>query len=251
MNIAWNAEAYAQNFAFVPQHGTELIALLDKATAHTVLDLGCGNGVLTKRLSDEGFAVKGIDASDAQLQLARQHYPEISFCKGDATNFTLENPVDAVFSNAVLHWINREKHPEMLRCVCRALKTGGQFVFECGGFQNAAQIHTSLRQAFANRQLPYRFSCYFPTIGEYAPLLEQAGFQVTYAALFDRPTPLKGETGLADWIQMFIKEPFVGLSVDLQAEIVDETVEALRPSLYKNGIWIADYVRLRCKAIKK
>lgn len=77
------------------------------------------------------------------------------------------------------------------------------------------------------------------------------GFQVTYAALFDRPTPLKGETGLADWIQMFIKEPFVGLSVDLQAEIVDETVEALRPSLYKNGIWIADYVRLRCKAIKK
>lgn len=251
MNIAWNAEKYARDFAFVPQHGAELIGLLDKKTVHTVLDLGCGSGVLTKQLADEGFSVCGLDASDAQLALARRSYPALSFQKGDATDFTLAHPVDAVFSNAVFHWIDREQQPAMLACVSRALKKGGQLVFECGGYQNAVQIHGALRKAFRKRQLDYRFSCWFPTVGEYAVLLEQAGFKVVFATLFDRPTPLKGETGLEDWIRMFVKEPFEGLDDAMQAEIIREAVENLRPSLYQNGVWVADYVRLRCKAIKE
>lgn len=250
MNIQWDAKKYDRDFSFVPRHGAELISLLESQTAHTVLDLGCGNGTLTKALADEGFSVCGLDASEAQLELAKQSYPDISFVLGDATDFHLDAPVDAVFSNAVFHWIDRQKHPQMLACVYRALKEGGQFVFECGGYQNGYRIHRALRAAFEKRHLEYRFSCYFPTIGEYAALLEQAGFKVTYAALFDRPTPLKGETGLEDWIRMFLKEPFAGMNAALQTEIIDETVEVLRPTLFKNGEWIADYVRLRCKAIK-
>lgn len=107
------------------------------------------------------------------------------------------------------------------------------------------------RQSFHKKGLEYHFSCYFPTIGEYAALLEQAGFKVVIAALFDRPTPLKGETGLEDWIRMFVKEPFTGLSASLQAEIISEAVKDLRPKLYQKGVWVADYVRLRCKAIKE
>lgn len=251
MNIQWDAEKYDRDFSFVPQHGAQLIAMLNKETAHTVLDLGCGSGVLTKQLANEGFSVCGLDASESQLALAKHNYPDIPFMKGDATDFSLETQVDAVFSNAVFHWINRKKQPEMLACVSRALKDGGQFVFECGGYQNAAQIHSALRQSFHKKGLEYHFSCYFPTIGEYAALLEQAGFKVVMAALFDRPTPLKGETGLEDWIRMFVKEPFTGLSASLQAEIISEAVKDLRPKLYQKGVWVADYVRLRCKAIKE
>lgn len=251
MNITWDAEKYTQDFSFVPKHGTELVGLLNKDAAHTVLDLGCGSGLLTKRLADEGFSVIGMDASQSQLNLAKQEYPDISFVIGDATDFTLESQVDAVFSNAVFHWINRENQPKMLSCVYRALKDGGQFVFECGGYQNGAKIHGALRQAFENRQMKYRFSCYFPTVEEYKELLDQAGFKVIFAELFDRPTPLKGEAGLEDWIRMFVKEPFQSVSEAQKDEIIAEVVEFLRPTLYKNGVWTADYVRLRCKAIKE
>lgn len=250
MNIQWDAEKYAQNFSFVPKHGAKLIEMLDKETVHTVLDLGCGGGVLTQQLAEAGFSVCGMDASEAQLALAKNTYPDIAFFVGDATDFALQIPVDAVFSNAVLHWINRDKHPQLLNCVYRALQPNGQFVFECGGYGNADKIHGALRQAFTRRHLDYQISFYFPSIGEYAPLLERAGFKVVSAALFDRPTPLKGENGLEDWIRMFVKEPFQSLSAAQTDEIIAEAVENLRPTLCQNGIWIADYVRLRCKAVK-
>lgn len=251
MNIQWDARKYAQNFDFVPKYGEALLALLDPEQVHSVLDLGCGSGALTAQLAEAGYAVCGMDASEEQLRLAQQRCPGIPFFKGDATDFALETPVDAVFSNAVLHWIDRERQADTLRCVYRALRQGGQFVFEMGGAGNAAQIHDALRLAFEKRRLQYQISFYFPSIGEYAPLMEQAGFRVTYATLFDRPTPLKGDEGLVDWIRMFIKEPFSAIPTAQADEIIREAVETLRPTLYQNGVWLADYVRLRCKADKQ
>lgn len=250
MNIQWNAGKYAQDFAFVPKYGEALLELLDRETVHTVLDLGCGGGALTEQLVQAGYDVCGMDADASQLKLARQRCPNVRFSQGDATDFSLETPVDAVFSNAVLHWIDRERQPDALRCISRALRAGGQFVFEMGGAGCGAQIHRALRRAFEGRGFAYHMPFYFPTIGEYAPLLEQAGLRVTYATLFDRPTPLKGEQGMESWIKMFVKEPFAAIPTAQAEEIIREALEVLRPSLYQNGVWTADYVRLRCKAIK-
>ena len=251
MNIQWDAGKYAQNFAFVPKYGEALLALITPETANTVLDLGCGGGALTEQLVQAGYAVCGMDADAEQLKLARQRCPNVRFFQGDATDFSLETPVDAVFSNAVLHWIDRERQPDALRCISRALRAGGQFVFEMGGAGCGAQIHSALRRAFEGRGFAYHMPFYFPTIGEYAPLLEQAGLRVTYATLFDRPTPLAGEQGMEGWIKMFVKVPFLPLPKAQAEEIIREAVEALRPSLYQNGVWTADYVRLRCKAEKQ
>lgn len=250
MNIKWNAEKYAKEFSFVPSYGEELISMLDKDTVHSVLDLGCGSGALTEKLAQEGFAVIGIDGSDAQLQLARQSCPDILFLQKDATDFSLESPVDAVFSNAVFHWINRENQPVMLKCINKALKKNGQLVFECGGYKNADKIHSALRAEFEKRSLNYNFPNYFPTVEEYTELLKNAGFKVVSSRLFDRPTPLKGENGLTDWINMFVKVPFYGISDKVKDEIISNAVEKLRQTMYKDGVWTADYVRLRCKAIK-
>lgn len=80
----------------------------------------------------------------------------------------------------------------MLSCVLRALKPEGQFVFEMGGKGNNALIHGSLCRTFERRGLIYRFPFYFPAIGEYASLMEDAGFLVRTALLFDRKTKLMG-----------------------------------------------------------
>ena len=251
MDQIWNAKKYSSDFSFVYEYGNDVIGLIEAQNVHSVLDLGCGNGALTHALADQGFAVTGLDASSEMLEQARRSYPDISFIQADAADFALDTPVSAVFSNAVLHWINREKQPNMMRCVFRSLQEGGQFVFEMGGSGNNALIHAALAEVFAERGYPYKMPFYFPTIGEYATLLEAAGFTVRYALLFDRPTPLRGEDGLAGWIKMFLGSPFSIVKENEREGIISEAVRRLKDKLFRDGVWYADYVRLRMKAAKE
>ncbi len=251
MNITWDADKYTSDFSFVHQYGNSVTELIDAAPGSTVLDLGCGNGALSMALRKKGYRVKGLDASGELLAIARKNYPEIEFVQADATGFSLAEPVDIVFSNAVFHWIDRNRQPDLISHIFRALKTGGQFVFEFGGYGNNQIIHKTLREVFSEHGYTYQMPFYFPTIGEYSALLEQSGFQVRYAVLFDRMTELKGENGLKDWIYMFVKTPFSVVKTEQEKEqIIAQTVDRMRGELFRNGKWYADYVRLRMKAIK-
>lgn len=249
-NIEWDTQTYAKHFTYVADYGRALVDMIDGNAGMTCLDLGCGTGRLTAQLKDAGFDVVGMDDSGQQVRKAREDYPDIRFFKGDACGFALEEPRDVVFSNAVFHWIDKERQSDMLRCVYRALKSGGQFVFEMGGKGNNVLIHDSLRRAFERRGLQYRVPFYFPSIGEYASLLEEAGFLVRTALLFDRKTKLDGEDGLYGWIKMFVRKPFEGIGTAESEAIIREAVEEARPRLCEAGVWYADYVRLRCKAVK-
>ena len=251
MNITWDASAYTSHFSFVHEYGAGVLDLVQRKEHMKALDLGCGNGALTRAMADQGMDVCGLDASPELLDIARCSYPDLCFMQGDATNFSLPEKVDVVFSNAVFHWIDRGKQRDMMDCVYRALGAGGQFVFEFGGYGNTALIHESLARAFAARKRSYWVPFYFPTIGEYASLLEDAGFTVVFASLFDRMTPLKGENGMADWIRMFVQKPFEGLSVQEESALVEEAVAGLKQKLFHDGTWFADYVRIRCKAVKR
>lgn len=251
MNINWDANKYTTDFSFVHQYGNSVIELIDANKGSSVLDLGCGNGALTKALQDKDYAVKGLDSSEELLDIARKKYPTIEFIQGDATSFTLSEPVDVVFSNAVFHWIDKERQRDMLSCVYNALKKNGQFVFEFGGRGNNQKIHSTLTKIFSEYGYCYEMPFFFPSIGEYATLLENMGFKVQYAIMFDRLTELKGENGLKDWINMFIKTPFSVVKTEQEKEaIVDKAVEVLRNDLFMNGKWYADYVRIRMKATR-
>jgi trans-aconitate methyltransferase len=253
MNITWDAQEYSDNFSFVYHYGEDVLKLLDICPGDTVIDLGCGNGALTMRLAEGGAHAIGIDASEEMLSMARCDHPVLDFRQADALNFTIEKPADALFSNAVFHWIDKERQPLLLRQINRALKLHGQLVCEFGGKGCAAMVHASLRKSFEKRGMDYAFSFYFPSIGEYTSILEKAGFKVVYAILFDRPTRCQnGENGLTDWVKMFNKLPFLQMEADLQREILVEAEQHLRNThLYRNGEWDIDYVRIRIKAIKE
>lgn len=250
MNIYWDAEKYKQDFMFVPEYGAALLDLLDAAPGARVVDLGCGNGALTEQLAARGYDVVGLDASPEMLALARKAHPELAFRPGNAEDFVLEQPADAVFSNAVLHWIDAGNQQAMLDHIATQIRPGGLFVCEFGGKGCAEAVHSTLERCFAAHGLRYRRTFYFPTIGEYAPMLERSGFRVEYATLFDRPTRQNGPDGLADWIRMFDTAPFAGVDPALAGQIIDEAVEALRPVLWHDGAWYVDYVRIRFKLRK-
>lgn len=250
MNIHWNAENYKKHFSFVPQYGADVISLITAEKGSFVVDLGCGNGTLSKKLCDLGYAVTGIDASEDMLALAKAEYPDLKFLPGNALSFELEKKADVIFSNAVFHWIDGEKQDEMLENIANQLAPGGELVCEFGGYGCAESVHGALEKIFAAHGLRYPRTFYFPTIGEYAPRLEAHGLRVEYASLFDRPTVQQSENGLTDWINMFVTKPFEGMDPALKDEILKEAEDALRDNLFIGGKWVIDYVRIRFRARK-
>lgn len=251
MNITWNAENYRQGFSFVPSYGEDVMHLMTVPQGSHVIDLGCGNGRLTRQLADAGYKVTGIDASDNMLRLAREEYPSLQFQHGDAVTFRLDEPADAIFSNAVLHWIDADLQAQMLRNVAANLRVGGEFVFEFGGYGCAEAVHSTLEEIYKEHGRVYPRVFYFPTIGEYAPLLEAAGMLVEYAVLFDRPTPQQDGRTVADWIRMFDVAPFEGIPADEAGEIIAEAQRRLERTLCHDGTWYIDYVRIRMRARKR
>lgn len=248
MNIKWNAEGYTKDFQFVHKYGEDVLNLLEIEKGIKILDLGCGNGALTKKIASMGADVIGMDASGDMLELAKNNYPELTFMQDDAVKFALNEPVDAIFSNAVFHWIDNQDG--LLENISSALKMNGHLVCEFGGYGCVETIHSALQKAFENRGLIYKNTFYFPTIGEYTPIIERHGLKVVYASLFNRKTVLSGEDGMKEWIEMFVTQPFKNLDKILTDEIIAEAIENLKPILYEDGIWYADYVRIRLKAQK-
>lgn len=250
--MKWDSDKYSRDFSFVYQYGEDLIGLLHPEKGMKVLDLGCGTGNLTEKLYEAGAVASGIDSSSEQISRARQKYPNICFRTADAVSFAMPEQMDAVFSNAMFHWIKGEDQPRMLRSIWNALRPGGQLVFEMGGCGNNAKIHGALTEAFSSHGFTYEEPFYFPTIGGYGSMLENAGFLVTDMHLFDRPTKLTGPDGMREWINMFVQTPFETAFVPdkVKEEIISEAVEKLKPDLFLNGEWIADYVRLRGRCVK-
>ncbi|MFO0939527.1 MAG: methionine biosynthesis protein MetW [Pirellulales bacterium] len=64
MSNQWNASTYDQNARFVSDLGMPVVELLDPRPRERILDLGCGDGVLTSKLQALGCMVLGIDPSE-------------------------------------------------------------------------------------------------------------------------------------------------------------------------------------------
>ncbi len=250
MNIEWNAQNYRDSFSFVPQYGEDVMSLLTVPLGSYVIDLGCGNGTLTKKLADQGYAVTGIDASKEMIALARMEYPAWTFLEGDARAFRLERQADAIFSNAVFHWVDEKDQAAMLANIAEQLRWGGELACEFGGYGCGEAVHAALEKRFAARGLTYPRTFYFPTVGQYAPMLEQQGLRVEFATLFDRPTVQRSAHGVIDWINMFVTKPFEGMDETTKQEILQETEHALADRLLIDGKWYIDYVRIRLRARK-
>lgn len=229
MAQVWDASGYAENARFVAELGHAVVDWLAPRPGERILDLGCGDGVLTQQLGPHAV---GIDASESMVRAARARGVDARLLRAEEMDFVSE--FDAVFSNAVLHWVKPIE--PALAAVWRALKPGGRFVGEMGGHGNVAALRAAL-QACGAWEEPW----YYPTAAEFRERLEAAGFRVERIELFSRPTRLPGS--LDDWFNTF--------TTTVTAETRARAVALLRPILCDSaGGWTADYVRLRFEAWK-
>jgi trans-aconitate methyltransferase len=241
----WNADDYARHAGFVPALGEDVLAMLAPARAERVLDLGCGDGVLTRRIRESGAEVVGLEPDPALAARAREN--GLTVLQQDAHAAFGSRAFDAVFSNAALHWMREPAR--VLANVRAALRPGGRFVAEQGGFANVAAVRTALVAALeAAGHVPPGDPWDFPTAAAQHRRLEAAGFQVVSIALIPRPTPLP--TGIAGWLATFA-DPYLGrLPPGDRAAVLHDVERRLAPVLRdETGRWFADYVRLRFAAV--
>jgi SAM-dependent methyltransferase len=246
---SWNPTVYAETGAFVPNLGAGVLEWLAPQLGERILDLGCGDGQLTAKIAAAGAEVVGVDASPAMVEAARSRAARVGFdarvCNAEALPFISE--FDAVFSNAVLHWVRDQD--AMLAGVKQALRPGGRFVVEMGGHGNIASIQVALAAVLARHGLSREFNAeqtnYFPTPAAYRTRLGRHGFTVEEIQLIPRPTPLPA-SGMHGWLTTFRSGVLEAVPEALRPLVIDETVALLEPALRdEQGNWTADYVRLR------
>jgi SAM-dependent methyltransferase len=244
MPQTWNPGTYSRDGAFVHELAGGVLEWLAAQPGERILDLGCGDGQLTQRIAATGAAVTGIDASPQMVAAARAR--GVNADQGAAESLPYpDHTFDAVFSNAVLHWVRGQD--DMLSEVRRVLRPSGRFVAEMGGHGNIASIRVAFAAVLARHgfaKLGDRGN-YYPTAEAYTRRLEQHGFTVKQLILFPRPTALP-ESGMTGWLNTFCRGALDAIPEDLREAIVNETVALLAPVLRdQEGRWTADYVRLR------
>ena len=248
----WDPEQYRRWASYVPELGRDVVELLDPRPGERLLDLGCGDGALTAHLAESGCSVLGVDRSADFVEAARGR--GLSALQADARHLAgpdlRAGSFDAVFSNAVLHWI--PDAAAVVAGVRRLLRAGGRFVGEFGGAGNIATVRDALHRSLRRRGVDAaaRDPWYFPTAAEYRRVLEAHGFEVGEIRLFPRPTPVPGT--LTEWMDTFAAAFLDGLEPGTRKAIEAEVSAAAAPRLRgHDGAWTVDYVRLRFRAVKR
>lgn len=243
----WQPAGYATHAAFVPALARDLIEDLRIEPGQRVLDLGCGDGVLTRMIADRGVDVVGVDASEAMAAAARVRDVTVHVAKAEHLPFVDE--FDAVFSNAMLHWTTDVE--AVLAGVHRALRRGGRFVGEFGGAGNNAAIldataHVLADHGFAMPVSPW----YYPGTDEFSAALGRHGFVIESMRLFERPTPLP--TDITGWLETFDGPLLGGVPVPVRPALRAEIQQrAAGTNRRPDGTWFIDYVRLRFAAVRR
>ena len=243
----WDPERYARNARFVAELGAPVVELLAPRAGERILDLGCGDGALTVKLVAMGCEVVGVYASALQIEAARKSGLDARLADGE--NLPFDGEFDAVFSNAALHWMKNAD--SVIAGVWRALRPGGRFVAEMGGYGCVAKIKKALIDALNRRGIDGAAAVpwYFPTVEDYSGKLLKGGFKINTIALIPRPTVLPGD--VTGWLETFGENFISKLPENERFAYISEVSETLKPLLCDaEGKWVADYVRLRFSATR-
>src|SRR5438874_12003623 len=195
----WDAADYARVGAFVAQLGEAALDLLDPQPGERILDVGCGEGTLTRKIIDRGAIVLGVDNSPEMIAAARAN--DIDAVLMDVADMTFSSEFDAAFSNATLHWVLDKE--QAARAIFRALKPGAHFAGEMGGEGNIARLQQVVDEQMILRGYvpPTEANNWYASAEEFASVYESAGFGEAGARLIQRPTPTGH--GVAAWVTAF------------------------------------------------
>ena len=215
---SWSADLYARHASFVPHQGAAWVDGLGPLDGLDLLDLGCGDGVLSRRLVERGARVVAVDASPELVAAAKKNGLDARVADGRELSF--DHEFDMVFSHAALHWM--KPPPPVLRGVRNALRAGGRFVADMGGAGNVAFEAAALEAALDRRGLDGK-----------GPVLWL----------------MRSNSDIEGWLATFAETFLRQVNSAERTVVIREVADSLRPHLSDGADnWTLDYVCLRFAA---
>ena len=241
----WDAKSYDAISAPQQAWGAGVVGRLELDGDETVLDAGAGTGRVTEVLLERlprGHVI-AVDRSQAMADTARERLPadRVTVICSDLLELELPEPVDAIVSNATFHWIL--DHDALFARMRAALKPGGQFCAQCGGFGNIRKVRAAgeeLGPPFAEHLAKIPPTWNYPTPQETRERLERAGFHVDACWLEDQPTVPPEPRQFLDTV--LFRVHVAHLPDELREPFLDEVLERLGEPP------VLDYVRLNWDA---
>jgi trans-aconitate 2-methyltransferase len=192
MGTPWDARTYDETSGPQQAWALEVLARLRGiAQDATVIDVGCGTGRVTEALLPlvPRGRVLAIDASADMVELARRRLGDRAkvWCE-DVLALDLDEPVDAIFSTAALHWVT--DHDRLWPRLAGVLRPGGILEIQCGGEGNIAGVRDVI-DAVARESTPELVGWSpwtFAGIQDTQQRLCDAGFMTSRCWLEQRPT---------------------------------------------------------------
>lgn len=247
----WDPVLYSNLCSFVPENGRELISMLNPREGERILDLGCGTGELSSKVAQAGADVTGLDASGAMIEAARRNYPDLTFIEDDAISHDPDESYDAIFSNAVLHWITRQD--SLLSSVRSMLRPGGRFVVEMAREGNINRIRNELFRALNEAGYPPETldPWFFPSAESYGKRLTERGFSLRTMDRFEHSAVLDGDEGFHLWLTVFCQRILMVLDQAERKDLAETVKERLRDDRFDGKSWRLNYRRLRFVAVRE
>jgi trans-aconitate methyltransferase len=204
----WNAEDYAKNSSAQKIWANELISRLSLTGNESLIDIGCGNGLITNEIAEclpSGFVV-GIDSSESMIRLASKSFRRnnLSFYTMSATDICLDIKFDIAFSNATLHWV--KDHQAVLVSLKKHLKQNSKILFQMGGYGNAREMVEVVESVTALEKWKKYFNDFafpysFYKISDYEKLLPITGYRVERIELIQKDMIHENVDGLKGWVR--------------------------------------------------
>ncbi|HWY90573.1 MAG TPA: methyltransferase domain-containing protein [Solirubrobacteraceae bacterium] len=244
MGTPWDARTYDETSEPQQAWASEVLArLYGIAQDARVMDIGCGTGRVTEALLalvPEG-RVLAIDASADMVSLARTRLDDRAdvWCE-DVLDLHLDEPVDAIFSTAALHWVT--DHDRLWAQLARALRPGGVLEIQCGGEGNIAGVREAIETVA--RQIAPELVGWSPWTfagpGETEQRLQAAGFTATRCWLEQRPTYPR-EVGA------FVRTSILAAHLE---RLPEERREPFASAVVAKVTLPLEYVRLNASAVR-
>jgi trans-aconitate 2-methyltransferase len=178
----WDAETYHRVSGPQVAFAGAVLDRLALEGHETVLDAGCGSGRVTLMLLERlpHGRVIAVDQSPSMVEHARDALGDRATVRqADLMELELDEPVDAVFSSAVFHWV--PDHDRLFAALHEALRPGGRLVAQCGGAGNVARFLAAAKEVaaeppFAEHLAGWEGPWNFAGAEQTAERLERAGF---------------------------------------------------------------------------
>ncbi len=243
-NFEFDGKKYKKSSIHQKEWGTKIIAELNLRGDERVLDLGCGDGALTKKIHDllPAGNVVGIDASEGMIKEAKKlETKRLSFFKQDINEIDYFEEFDLIFSNANLHWV--KDHRKLLLNCYKALKSTGFIRFNFAGEGNCSNLFRVIKQVMYDKKYQqffkdFKWPWYMPNLKEYKNLLSGCEFKdiKVWGENVDRYFNNKDE--MIGWIDQPAIVPFLKLipednKISFRNEVVERMVEATIQSDYR------------------